>query len=100
MILLFVSVMGAIAITFSVTESGTKSASSRYEIRSAKVIGWIAGTVSSSSLSLGTGWLLSGLSDEYWEYLARSNYVWGLGLGAVVCLGAVQIANKGGPDDH
>lgn len=100
MILLFVSVMGAMAITFAVTESGSKSATSKNEARYVMLIGWIAGTVSAGSLSLGTGWLLSGLSEEYWEHLAKSNYVWGLGIGAVVCLGAAQMAMKGDLNDR
>lgn len=100
MILLFVSVMGAMAITFAVTESGSKSATSKSQAGYAMLFGWIAGTVSSGSLSLGTGWLLSGLSEEYWEHLAKSNYVWGLGIGAVVCFGAAQIAKNGDRNDR
>ncbi|SEU10984.1 hypothetical protein [Paracoccus homiensis] len=94
MILLFVSVMGAMAITFAIVESAAEAAETRRGVRYVMLIGWLAGTVSAGSLSLGTGWLLSGLSDEYWQHLAKSNYVWGLAIGAVVCLGSAQAAGK------
>ena len=98
--ILFVSVLGAMGITFTFVECGLRTVASKKEARYVKFIGWLTGTVFGGSLSLGAGWLLSGLSEEYWEHLAKSNYVWGMGIASFVCLGAAQIPKNGNIDDR
>lgn len=89
MITLFITVMGAMGIAWAVTEGVLLQ--SPKDTFLAKLIGWFAGTVAAPSLAIGSGWLLEGFSQDYWDHLAKSNFLWGLGFGAFLCAGIVQV---------
>ena len=92
MILLFLTVMGAMGIAGAATEGALRQSPKATFL--AKVIGWLSGTIAAPSLAVGSGWLLGGFSQDYWDHLAKDNFLWGLGLGALACAGVVQVVTQ------
>ncbi|WP_425100242.1 hypothetical protein [Tropicibacter sp. S64] len=91
LIVLAVTVFFSMGITAAITGSELEKPNDTYGAWIYKLIGWFSGTISAGSLSVGGGWLMHGLSEDYWGEFAKTNYVWGLGIGAIVCAGANAI---------
>jgi hypothetical protein len=91
MLIFIVSIMGGMTITGMLYEGIVPKENESSGSRSGAIMSWALGAIATGGLCLLVGWLLDGFSDEYWRYLAREMFMWGVGMGALVGAGVISI---------